>query len=149
MKYFLITLLFIVSTAKAQQVYNFNQLDSLQKIENRKVLVFVYTNWCSYCKVMDQFVFKDIKVIHLLNEQYYFVGLNAEEKQPIIYQNKRFIFKQTLGYHEMAIALANKKKLIFPSTYILNNDNEIIYQHHEFINANNLSKLLIYFTTNN
>ncbi|TKC10625.1 thioredoxin family protein [Pedobacter polaris] len=147
MKCLLISLLLIISTAKAQQqIYNFNQIDSLQKIKIKKLLVFVYTNWCSYCKAMDEVVFKDKNVVPLLNEQYYFVKLNAEEKQSFTYQNKQFIFNQTSGYHELAIALANQKKLIFPSTYILSSNNEIIYQHHEFINASNLSKLLTCFS---
>lgn len=135
------------SLVKAQQTsIRFNQLDSLQQLKPKKVFVFIYTNWCSYCKTMDELVFKDKAVAKLLNEEYYFVRLDAEEKLPIMYQGQKFEYKASKGFHELAIALGNNKgKLSFPTTCILNSQNEILYQHHELIKTKELLFVLNYF----
>ncbi|TCC89128.1 DUF255 domain-containing protein [Pedobacter frigiditerrae] len=143
MKYLLIVMLMISSlSSKAQKIYSFNQLDSLQNIEKKNIIVFVSASWCNYCKAMDETVFKEPAIIKLLDQQYYFVELNAEDQTPIVYQNHKFSFNPSLGFHEMAIILANKQKLTFPSIYILTNANEILYQHKGFIKATNLFKVL-------
>lgn len=143
MKYLLIVIIVISSLiTKAQKSYSFNQLDSLQKIEKKNIIVFVSVNWCSYCKAMDQTVFKEPGIIKLLDQQYYLVRLNAEDQTPIVYQKHQFSFNPSLGFHEMAILLAGKQKLTFPSIYILNMDNEILYQHKGFMVAIDLYKVL-------
>lgn len=149
MKYRLFFLFFVTTPIKAQQYYNFNQLDSLQKVKEKKVLVFVHTDWCSYCKGMEEVVFKDRAIVSILAETYYLIKLNAEEKQPIIYQNRKFIFKPNLGFHELAILLAANPKLSFPALYILNNQNQIVYQCQEFVNSKDLGKVLHYFKGRN
>ncbi|WP_316767844.1 thioredoxin family protein [Pedobacter frigiditerrae] len=142
MKYLLIALLMVSSLlGKAPKSYSFNQLDRLQKIEKKNIIVFVSVNWCSYCKAMEQTVFTEPNVVKYLNKHYYFVKLNAEDQTPIVYQNNQFLFNPSLGFHEMAIMLASKQKLTFPSIYILNKDNEILYQNKGFITAISLVKV--------
>lgn len=139
------------SIVKAQQTsIRFNQLDSLQRIKPKKVFVFIHTNWCNYCKTMDEVTFKDKAVAKLLSEAYYFVKLDAEEKLPISYQHQRFEYKANKGFHELAIALGNNNgKLAFPTSCILNNQNEILFQHHEMMNAKELLKVLDYYAVKN
>lgn len=149
MKYLLFSALLLVSTVKAQQYYSFNQLDSLQKVKEKKVLVFVYTNWCIYCKAMEEVVFNDRDIAHLLDEKYYLIRLNAEEKQPVIYQDSTFVFNSSLGFHGLAILLSANPKLTFPAIYILDYKNQILYQRNGFIKSKDFSKVLYYFTAKN
>ncbi len=152
MKTFLVLLLACcASVVKAQQTnIRFNQLDSLQRIKPKKVFVFIHTNWCSYCKAMDEVVFKDKAVAKLLTEAYYFVRLDAEEKLPITYQHQKFEYKANKGFHELAIALGNQNgKLAFPTSCILNNQNEILFQHSAMMNAKELLQVLGYFAVKN
>lgn len=138
----LVVLIGSFSFVKAQESYSFNQLDSLQNLKKKNVVVFVSTNWCSFCKTMDQVVFKDAEVAKLLEQKYYFIRLNAEDKNLIAYRNHKFVFNYSLGFHEMAISLVENGKLVFPSIFLINDDNEIIYRHEGFINSNNLLKIL-------
>lgn len=149
MRYLLLFLFFVASSVKAQQYYSFNQLDSLQKVKEKKVLIFVHTDWCSYCKGMEEVVFKDTAIVSLLAGPYYLIKLNAEEKQPIVYRNRKFIFNPSLGFHELAILLAANSKLSFPALYILDNQNQLVYQCQEFINSKDLRKVLHYFKGKN
>lgn len=141
---FLIVLVCCASILKAQQTnIHFNELDSLQKLKPKKVFVFIHTNWCSYCKAMEEVVFKDKAVAKLLADDYYFVHLDAEEKSPIIYRGHQFVYRANKGFHDLAIELGSVNgKLMFPSTCILSPQDEILYQSQEFINAKTLLKVL-------
>ena len=130
-------------TLKAQQVYSFNQIDSLQLIKRKNIIVYVYANWCKYCKTMEDAVSKDESLVKLMSERFYFVKLDAEDKQAIIYNGSKFIYQPSFGYHQMAISLSNNEKLVFPTTYVLSYTNEILYQKEGFINSKYLFKDLI------
>lgn len=128
------------------RAFSFSQLDSLQQIEKRKALVFVYTDWCSYCKAMEQKVFAAPEIQQQLKENYYWIALNAEEKSPISYHGRTFVFKASKGLHELAIELAkDKKQLAFPFLTILDPQNQISYQQEGFVNVAELRKVLVYF----
>ena len=134
MKY-LVTLIFIISilTIKAQESYHFNQLDSLQSIKRKKKLIIVGTNWCNYCKALETIIAKDTKLKQLINDQYYLIKLDAEEKKEITYQDFKFQFNSKLGYHQ---------KLSFPSIYLINNKEEIYFSSKGLMSAKNLLRVL-------
>lgn len=142
--------LFYSGLAKSQsQAFGFNQLDSLQRIEKRKVIVFVYTDWCNYCKAMEQKVFKQAEIQKLIQDQYYLVALNAEEKNPINYHGQTFSYKNSKGVHELALSLTGQQKhLSFPFLALLNAQDDVLYRQAGFIGATSLKKILAYFSTN-
>ena len=45
---------------------------------NQIVLVFLYTDWCTYCRQMDRDTFQDRDVIERMASQYVWLRLNAE-----------------------------------------------------------------------
>ncbi|NVK49065.1 MAG: thioredoxin fold domain-containing protein [Cyclobacteriaceae bacterium] len=47
----------------------------------KMLLVDVYTDWCGWCKKMDNETFTDPKVIEYINANFYAVKLNAEDTQ--------------------------------------------------------------------
>ncbi len=68
--------------------------------ENKKILVDVYTDWCSWCKKMDKEVYTDSKVIALLRDKFVVVKLNAESSNKLSYNGKEFTeqeFARALG----------------------------------------------------
>lgn len=145
-----LAVLFYSGLAKAQSLaFSFNQLDSLQRIEKRKVVVFVYTGWCNYCKAMEQKVLKQAEIQKLIQDQYYLVALNAEDKNLISYRGKIFAYKNNKGIHELALALASQQKqLSFPFLALINAQDELLYQQEGFIDVITLKKVLFYFGTN-
>ncbi|TCI84952.1 thioredoxin family protein [Tenacibaculum sp. M341] len=124
--------------------YTFEELTELQKKEQRPVVVFLHTNWCKYCFAMKKNTFTNTKVIDLLNNNFYFISFNAESKKEITYNNYTFKFKPSgtnTGVHELAIALTSNK-LTYPSTIVLSNKNEIIFEASSFLNYSSLIKSL-------
>lgn len=145
----LLALIFTMSilTIKAQESYHFNQLDSLQNANSKRVLIIVGTKWCDYCKALETVIAKDAKLKKLINDQYYLMKLDAEENKAITYQGVRFEFNAKLGYHQLAIALAGNQKLVFPSIYALNNGNEIYYSHKGFFGLKTYSRYYLTINT--
>lgn len=124
----------------------FEQLDSLQKIEQRNVLIFIHTDWCKYCQAMKNMTFKNDGIIKELNKAFYFIDLNAEEKQSIVFNGNTFKYKPTgtnTGIHELAKQLvAVDNKVAYPTLCFLNTNNEIIFQYNQFINSTDLEIIL-------
>jgi thioredoxin-related protein len=131
---------------QAGSALSFQQLDSLQQIEKKPVLVFIHTDWCKYCQNMKHTTFQDNTVQAWLDSAFYFVSLDAESKQEIRLQGRTFHYRPTgngTGQHELAQALGNVEgKLTFPTLCFLNEDYEIIYQQTGFVSAKKLKAYL-------
>jgi len=129
------------------KTYSFNQIDSLQKIEKKTVVVFIHTNWCKFCAAMFSTTFKQEDVIKKMNKDFYFIELDAEEKKTITLNSYHFKNKQTganTGIHELAEHLATIDKTIsYPTLCFLNEKYEIIYQQKDYVNAKYLLAILI------
>lgn len=113
-------LLAVESQAQTLRWTSFEYLtDSLRK-ERRPVLVFIHTDWCTYCKMMEVRTFANPQVVTKLQESFYCVRLNAEESQPITFLQRTYKFKATgvkTGVHELAEVLGTENgKLRYPTT---------------------------------
>ncbi len=79
---------------------SFNEGVSLARESNKKIVVDVYTDWCSWCKKMDSEVYTNPEVIKTLNRDFVAIKLNAESADPVEYNGKTFTqaqFAQELG----------------------------------------------------
>ncbi|MEZ4900769.1 MAG: thioredoxin family protein [Spirosomataceae bacterium] len=96
-----------------------NLNDSLRK-ERRPLMVFIHTDWCKYCKMMEVKTFADTVIAKKLNQKFYCLDLNAEDKQTLLFLNKKYKFKPSgvaTGVHELAELLGSEKgKLTYPTT---------------------------------
>lgn len=115
----------------------------------KRILYFLYTDWCSFCKAMDKQVIKSDRIQQYLKQaDYQLVYLNAEDQREILFNQKLYRYKANRGYHELAIHLTNDGgKLSFPSIVILNNKYEVLYQHNQFLNTNELMSILVFYST--
>lgn len=143
-KVIFITLIFTQTIWAQLNTYTFQEVAA--KTHKKNIVVFLNTNWCKYCKVMEHTTFKNKKVIEQLNKYFYFIPFNAETKTAVNYLNNTFTYKKTgknTGVHELAQALGTYKgKLSYPTTVILNTKNEIIFQHPYVLNHKSLIKVL-------
>ena len=83
-----------------------------QEIEPKKIIVDVYTSWCGYCKKMDKNTFTDETVISSIQDGFYAVKFNAEQREDIEFSGNTFKFLQDAGrrgVHELAVALLDSR----------------------------------------
>lgn len=105
----------------------FEQAVEKSKTEKRKIFIDVYTDWCGWCKVMDRKTFTDPKVAKLLNEKFYAVKFNAEQREDVKFNETTFKFIENgrSGYHQLAAALLNNQ-LSYPTVVFLDEDFKMI-----------------------
>ena len=100
-----------------------NLNDSLRK-ERRPLLVFIHTDWCKYCKMMEVKTFTDSSLVQTLNQHFYCLDLNAEQTKTLPFLNRQYRFKPSgvgTGLHELAEILGTEKgRLTYPTTVFFN-----------------------------
>lgn len=98
-----------------------------QEEEPRKVVVDIYTDWCGWCKKMDKEVFGHETITAIINEHFYAVKLDAEQKEDITFQDYTFKFVPNgrRGYHELAASLLDGK-MSYPTIIYLDEGIQII-----------------------
>lgn len=146
-QWWLFLFLFVCLGANGQPVVqSFAQIDSLQASAPRPMVVFLHTDWCRYCQHMQQTSLRDPAVVALLNERFYFLSLDAESEEPIIFRGHEFLFQKSgngTGTHSLALALgSNNGQLQYPSLVIMNAQYEIIFQYSSFLDAKALMGIL-------
>lgn len=103
------------------QWITFEEAVEKSKTEKRKIFIDVYTDWCGWCKVMDKNTFSDPKVAALLNEKFYAVKFNAEQKEDVIFRGTTFKYVADGKYHQLAASLLNNQ-LSYPTVVFLDED---------------------------
>ncbi|MBI3135433.1 MAG: DUF255 domain-containing protein [Bacteroidetes bacterium] len=90
------------------------------KEDKKLFFIDVYTDWCGWCKKMDQSTFQDSGVVAYMSEHFYAVKMNAESKDPIAYKEVLYEYKMFngKGYNELAVNLLGGK-MSFPSFVVL------------------------------
>ncbi len=97
------------------------------KQEPRKVVVDLYTDWCGWCKKMDKATFQNKKIADYINEHFYAVKFNAENKNAINFKGKKFEFVQAgrRGYNQLAYDFASGR-MSYPTVSFLDENLELI-----------------------
>lgn len=142
----LITLLPSLSFGQTLKSYNIEALPELQKKEPRPVVVFLYADWCRYCKAMENTTFKKKDVIEQLNNDYYFIRFDGEQRESVTLGGKTYHFKPSgneTGIHELANTLGTiKGQVNYPTLVVLNVSNDILYQYAGYMKAKEVEELL-------
>jgi len=89
----------------------------------KKIFVDVYTDWCGWCKRMDQSTFKDSVVVATMNAHFYAVKMNAEQKESIFWREMEFKWTAGArnGYNSLALELLDRQ-MSFPSFVTLDKE---------------------------
>ena len=88
------------TSAKEPQWRSFDEGLKQAKLTGKKVLVDVYTDWCSWCKKMDANTYANKKVSEYLNKNFVIIKLNAEGDGTITYSGEKISpaqFAQGMG----------------------------------------------------
>ncbi|MEM9548661.1 MAG: DUF255 domain-containing protein [Bacteroidota bacterium] len=128
---------------KIQKWHSVEEAVSLAKTDQKKILIDVYTDWCRWCKVMDQKTFSEAEVSKYLSENYHLAKFNAEQKEELSFNGKKYTFKLNgkRGYHEFAADILNGQ-LAYPSLVIFDSNLNKIEVVRGFKSPEELMKIL-------
>lgn len=113
-------------------------------VNNKPILVDVYTRWCGWCKVMDQKTYSDQDVVFLINDNFFAVRFDAEGGDTIRYQGRTFTRPAGKRTHSLAYALLDGK-LSYPTTVILSPKGEILSPIAGYLEPGLMKQVLTYF----
>lgn len=129
MKQFLLLLFISTSYTLIGQVQwlSLEEAEIANKETPKKMLLFFETDWCGYCKMMKTQILNEEKISDFLNENYYSVKVNAEQKQPITFNGQTYEYAKQgrRGANQFAIDML-QGRLAYPSVVFLENDLEVI-----------------------
>ncbi len=110
----------VTSVKEEIKWYTWEEAHELSKTTPKKVFVDLYTNWCGWCKKMDATTFKNPEIVKYLNQNFYPVKFNAEQKETIVFNDKEFEFVNAgrRGVHQLAYALLDGR-LGYPAFVLL------------------------------
>ena len=117
------------------------------KIQKKKIFVDIYTDWCGWCKKMDAATFQQPDIAKYLNDNYYAVKFDAEQRESIELNGQLYKFKSAgrKGYHDLAFALT-RGKLSYPTIVFLDEEMKVIQPIPGFQDAKTFEVIMTYFS---
>lgn len=130
--------------------YTIEQAEALSKQNKRKVFIDVFTSWCGWCKNMEKTTFSQQHIIKYINENYYAVKLNAEQRSDINFKSKtyHFVTQSGVGFNELAAELL-RGQMSYPTLIFLDEDLNLIQAIPGYRAANQFEMIMTYFGEDN
>jgi thioredoxin-related protein len=125
---------------------SWDQMIEKEKVEKRKVIVDLYTDWCGWCKRMDKTTFTNPVIVDYINKHYYAVKFNAEQKEDVEFDGTvyKFVKSGRRGYHELAAALT-QNNLSYPTYVFLTEDIALLQVLPGYRSAKDFEYIINYF----
>lgn len=119
----------------------FEEMVKLQKEKPRKIVLDVYTDWCGWCKVMDQKTFSKPSIGKYVNKKFYAVKLNAESQEKVLYKG------EVITCAELAGRVWGVSG--YPTTVYLNENMDLLTQPVSgYLDTTQFNKIVHYFGEN-
>lgn len=114
-------------TSKKVDWITFEEAIEKNKENPKPIFIDLYTDWCGWCKKMDQSTFTEKDVASYMNDNFYNVKFDAEQKEDVEYKGNTFKFVEQgrRGYHELAAGLL-QGQMSYPSFVVLNKEEQIM-----------------------
>lgn len=107
------------------------------KATGKKVLIFGYADWCTYCRKMRKETYPAENVQKSLDADYIPVQINGESEEEVVFNGKTY----------KSVELARFLRLnSYPTHYFLNSDGKIIGAQPGFLPADVFSPLMDYIS---
>jgi len=128
------------------QWISIQELEEAQALDERKVLIDVYTDWCGWCKKMDASTFTDPKIVSYLTENYHCVKLDGEDKDVIRFKERDFKFVKSgrRGYNELPHDLL-RGRMSYPTLVFLDENLDILQEFRGYRVAKDLLPIVKFF----
>jgi len=89
--YYILLVIFCLSPWPYDSAFSVNSVNwvsydkgvTLGKIENKKILLHFYADWCRYCRKMAKETFLDPTIVSYLNENFILIRINTDREPKI------------------------------------------------------------------
>lgn len=130
--------------------YTWEEAIAANKKKKKKIFVDVYTEWCGWCKRMDKTTFSDPDVVKHMNDKFYCVKLDAEQKDDINYGGNTYKYLANYGrkgIHQLAYTLLDGR-MSYPQYVFLDENEGKLIVSKGYKKKDDFMKELKYISTN-
>lgn len=118
---------------------SFGSALDVAEADSQKIMVFVYTDWCGFCRRMNETTFKDHAVLSYLGEKFASVRINAESSAEVE------LPEQTVSEAQVAMALGASG---FPTIIFMEADGRYITRLPGYVDPENYLEILTFIGEN-
>lgn len=127
------------STGSKIKWSSFNEGMKMAKSSKKVMFIDFYTDWCTYCKKLDNETYSDAKVSKYLNEKFIPVKVNAESDEKVNFRGKVYTER------ELALAFGVQS---YPFMFFMENEQNALGSLPGFLNAEKLYPIINYIGSN-
>lgn len=134
---------------KTQEVkwLTFEEAMVLHEQEPRKLLIDLYTDWCGWCKVMEKNTYGNTVIASYINENFYAIKFNAEQKESVKFNGHTFEFIPDAGRkgtHSIAYAVTGNKLSGYPMTVFMDEKLRIIQPISGYLKPDQMEPIITF-----
>ena len=122
--------------------YSITEAEKLDSAEHRPFLIDVYTDWCGWCKRMMATTFANKQLAQYINANFYPVRLDAETKDTIEYQGKKWTSD---GRTNTLARYLLKGQMSYPTIVYIDRDTNIL-PVPGYMTIKDIEPILVYFS---
>lgn len=116
--------------APTQNGPSWNSWESIQnspRLKQRKTMIFIYADWCNWCRKMEMESFTQPAVSRFMNDHFNLVRFNGEQKEEVLFKGKKYGFIKVgqRGYNEWVALLLNGN-VSFPAVVFLDEQGQVV-----------------------
>lgn len=112
----------------------------------KKIFVEIYTDWCTWCRKMDQSTFQNTFIAQYINQHFYPVKLDGERQDKITFNGKDYFYVKSAGrgYHELAVELS-QGRLSYPTVVFLDEHLQVIQALRGYQSALRFEQIMTFY----
>ena len=115
-----------------------NKIVLQAKKESKKILIFVHSPNCSYCRRMVSQNFQDKNILHVLKKHFILLDIDIRKEGTVVYKEFRGD-RKSFADHIGAVAV--------PATLFMDQKSEVVYGFIGYRNIDDFLTVLKYVTT--
>ncbi|WP_228452285.1 thioredoxin family protein [Chryseobacterium sp. c4a] len=125
----------------------FSELEHVQKTSPKPVVIHLYTDWCTVCKIESFRLNKDKDLVEIINDHFYLINFEAEKtREKVSFQGHEFEYLSngSSGIHELALALSkNKEQPVYPLWIFLDKNQNLVYYQEGLLTPEKMKQKLL------
>ncbi|MCS6895461.1 MAG: thioredoxin family protein [Bacteroidia bacterium] len=114
------------------------------QVLDRLLLIYIYTPWCSLCKMMEQNTWEHPTIAVFATKNFHCVRLNAEARDSIFFKGTYFPYLTELHANQLAYLLLNGK-MEYPALVIMEPSGNVLLTINGYISLRLMDEILRYF----